>query len=120
MKYSDMVKATKGATLWHTYSENDDTARYWTFGHIDLSNEIVQWSLIRFLQQEGDVTDWGQGKRIIFSDRTTGTHAYMGHIDDDEEEFRLCNENGETRYDGFVSELPPLQVTLVEVDFDDE
>jgi hypothetical protein len=104
-----------GDCLWDQWQgdcyepKNGSELVYFTQDHIDIDHEIVKRALASALQRDGIVDSLGDGFRLVESAETEWGWA---GILEDELEFIVCSEDGETPYGDLV--VGPSPVTWVE------
>jgi hypothetical protein len=88
----------------------DCSVIYYTFDHIDLENDLVRRALASALQRDGVAVSLSDGFNMI--DKSVPIHGWSGLIED-ELEFTVCDDSGETEYGDFVEAALP--VTWIEI-----
>jgi ABC-type transport system substrate-binding protein len=83
---------------------------YYTFDHIDLDNDLVRRALASALQRDGVAISLGDGFNLI--DKCLPNYWWTGIIED-EEDYSICDEFGETEYGEFVDSILPA--TWIEI-----
>jgi hypothetical protein len=86
--------------------------RFFTEGHIDTSNEIVQRALASAIQRDGSVDSLAQAFRLI--ETCKGLFTYAGYVEGDTE-YTACDENGMTSHEDRVDEIIPITVVDINV-----
>lgn len=102
-----------GECLWSEwtgtgFASDSSEPVFFTYGHINIENEIVSRALASALQRDGSATTLGDGFQFI--SRATPIYGYVGAVDADID-FSVCDERGETREGDRVDEV--LEVTWV-------
>lgn len=112
-----MVKYSRaGESLWIEWSgEGFVPARpssivFFTYGHVDLENEIIRRALASSLQRDGSADSLGSGFRM--AEAGIITTGYCGFVDE-ERHLSLCDKEGETYYGDVVDSI--FEVTWVEI-----
>jgi hypothetical protein len=88
----------------------DFSVIYYTFDHIDLENDLVRRALASALQRDGVAISLGDGFNLI--DKCSPNYGWAGIIEG-EEEYAVCDENGETEYGDLVDSILPI--TWIEI-----
>ena len=83
---------------------------YYTFDHIDLENDLVRRALASALQKDGVAISLGDGFSLI--EKALPNHGWAGLLKD-EQEYVVCNQEGETEYGEFVDSIIPT--TWIEI-----
>jgi hypothetical protein len=105
-----------GDFLWEEWQGSgydpkvDCSVIYYTFDHIDLENDLVRRALASALQRDGVAISLGDGFNLI--DKCSPNYGWAGIIED-EEEYTVCDENGETEYGDLVDSILPA--TWIEI-----
>jgi uncharacterized protein involved in tolerance to divalent cations len=105
-----------GDFLWEEWQGSgydpkvDFSVIYYTFDHIDLENDLVRRALASALQRDGVAISLGDGFNLI--DKCSPNYGWSGIIED-EEEYSVCDENGETEYGDLVDSILPT--TWIEI-----
>jgi len=111
-----MKDSRAGESLWIEWSGSDlDNHRspafiFYTEEHVDVENEVVLRALASSIQRNGIAETLGQAFKLLGS--ITTTHGYAGEVDGDNE-FTICNKNGETFHGDEVDKIIPI--TWVEI-----
>jgi hypothetical protein len=105
-----------GDFLWEEWEGSgydpqvDCSVIYYTFEHIDLENDLVRRALASALQRDGVAISLGDGFNLI--DKCSANYGWTGIIED-EEDYVVCNELGETEYGDLVDSIFPA--TWIEI-----
>lgn len=105
-----------GEELWLEWqglnycSSKDDSIVYYTFGTVDLNNEIVSRALASSLQRDGVVDSLGDGFKSI--EKSIISNGWAGSLEE-EHEYVVCNQEGETKYGDTVHTV--IEVTWIEI-----
>lgn len=105
-----------GQNLWsewdgHGYREKIIFSTvYFTFDHINLEIDLVRRALASALQRDGVAVSLGAGFSMI--DKSYPIYGWCGVIEE-EFDFTVCDEFGETEYGDFVEAALP--VTWIEI-----
>lgn len=111
-----MKDARPGDFLWEEWdgfgydSQVDYSVVYYTFDHIDLENDLIRRALASALQRDGVAISLGDGFNLI--DKCSPNYGWTGIIKD-EENYVVCDQNGETEYGEVVESILPA--TWVEI-----
>ena len=106
----------QGDFLWEEWqgsgydSQIDCSVIYYTFEHVDLENDVVRRALASALQRDGVAISLGDGFNLI--DKCFPIYGWIGIIED-EEDYVVCNELGETEYGDLVDST--FFVTWIEI-----
>jgi hypothetical protein len=105
----------RGESLWSLWF--GDLSRlgferdtFYTVGHVDIEHEVVRRALASTIQREGIADTLGEAYRRL--DTAEFAHVLGGIVDEDCE-YTVCNESGETFYGDTVNSI--VQLTLVEI-----
>lgn len=105
-----------GEFLWEEWqglgyeSRVESSVTYYTFEHIDLDNDLVRRALASALQRDGVAISLGDGFAMI--EKSAPYYGWAGFVDDDQE-YSVCDEHGETEYGDFVDSILPT--TWIEI-----
>ena len=105
-----------GDFLWEEWQGSgydclvDSSVIYYTFDHIDLENDLVRRALASALQKDGVAISLGDGFSLI--EKALPNHGWAGLLKD-EQEYVVCNQEGETEYGEFVDSIIPT--TWIEI-----
>ena len=111
-----MKDSRPGDFLWEEWegsgydSQVDCSVIYYTFDHIDLENDLIRRALASALQRDGVAISLGDGYNLI--DKCFPNYGWTGIIED-EEDYVVCDELGETEYGEFVDSILPA--TWIEI-----
>ena len=111
-----MKDARPGDFLWEEWegsgydSQVDYSVIYYTFDHIDLENDLVRRALASALQRDGVAISLGDGFNLI--EKCFPNYGWTGIIKD-EEDYVVCNQDGETEYGEVVESVLPA--TWIEI-----
>lgn len=92
------------------FSTKDNSIFYYTFGIVDMDNEIVRRALASALQRDGVVVSLGEGFKVL--EKSVTNYTYCGLLDE-ELSYIVCSQNGETKYGDFVEK--PMETTFIEI-----
>lgn len=98
---------------WHGlnyYPEKEDAIVYYTFGDIDLDNEVVRRALASSLQRDGVADSLGDGFKYI--EKAIMSSGWAGTLEE-EHDYIVCNEEGETEYGDIVDTA--IEITWIEI-----
>lgn len=113
-----MKDSRAGDYLWDQWQGEGYEGRfgydliYFTEGHVDIDNEVVKRALASAIQRDGVADSLRDGFFLIESSESEW--GWAGIIED-ELEFSVCSEGGETPYGDFVLESFPI--TWIELSF---
>ena len=105
-----------GDFLWEEWQGSgydslvDSSVIYYTFDHIDLENDLVRRALASALQKDGVAISLGDGFNLI--EKALPNHGWAGLLKD-EQEYVVCNQEGETEYGEFVDSI--ILTTWIEI-----
>ena len=112
-----MVKDSRaGESLWIEWSGSDLDSHnspafiFYTEQHVDLENDVVLRALASSVQRNGIAETLGEAFKLLGF--ITVTQGFAGEVDGDNE-FTICNKNGETAYGDTVDKIIPI--TWVEI-----
>lgn len=88
----------------------DSPTIYYTFGTVDVTNEVVRRALASALQRDGVAFSLGDGFKIL--EKSVIDYVHCGLL---EGELRhiVCSQDGETRSGDFVENAQ--EITLIEI-----
>lgn len=98
---------------WHGlnyYASKDDAVIYYTFGDVDLENEIVRRALASSLQRDGVADSLSEGFKYI--DKAIISTGWAGNLEE-EHDYIVCSQDGETEYGDFVDSA--IEITWIEI-----
>ncbi len=105
-----------GEELWLEWDGDEyfpikkESIIYYTFGNVDLENEIVRRALASALQRDGIAHSLGDGFKIL--EKIIIEYTHCGFLEG-ELTCIVCSEQGETRYGDFVEN--PKEITIIEI-----
>lgn len=105
-----------GESLWCEWTgsgyepQKPHSVIFYTFDHIDLDNEIIRKALASTLQRDGVADGLSDAFKLISDGHVV--YGWAGNLEE-ELDYYLCDEVGETWYGDIVENVEP--VTWVEV-----
>lgn len=111
-----MRKTQTGESLWIEWDGTEipgldlDHTIFFTYGSVDLENEIVARALAVAIQRTGEAESLAEAFRLV--ERATSLQGHAGYLEDDRE-ISACSEDGETEDGDLVPQ--PEAVTWVEI-----